>query len=459
MKPVVMAMFSVLAVISLNLNAAQKKIIVPKDMPSIQKALDEASEGDTVYVLSGTYKESIVMKDYIALVGQNVDNTIIRGNGRKPVVEGANHTVIKNFTIEHGSVGIICKNTNPVIEHTIIRNNRTGIHCLISLPDIRNTIVCGNEWTGIYCELITSLQRTSIDHDFIADNGYSGITLANKSEVLIQNTILFNNRQFGIYVNEDSKRSRIVYNNFFGNRTPYNIYAVINETNVGKDPGLNVMGVVPFTFASFGGPAFPLAGLGKGGSDIGPMSDAARAGARVDSDNDGIPDDVDQCKDMPEDKDGFQDEDGCPDFDNDNDGIYDSQDKCPSEAEDFDGFEDSDGCPDLDNDKDGIPDKLDKCPNTPEDMDGYQDEDGCPDGGGPGKASPAGAAPAKGASAQPKATAAPQQPFSPAPAAKPAEVKQPASPAAPVSPAAASPAKSAAPKKDTTKTGKTPVKK
>jgi hypothetical protein len=110
-----------------------------------------------------------------------------------------------------------------------------------------------------------------------------------------------------------------------------------------------------------------------------------------DRDHDGVPDVSDRCPDEPEDRDGFQDDDGCPDPDNDGDGIPDALDKCPNEPEDFDGFQDDDGCPDLDNDGDGIPDKLDKCPNTPEDIDGYQDDDGCPDGGGPGKA-PAGAA-------------------------------------------------------------------
>ncbi len=98
-----------------------------------------------------------------------------------------------------------------------------------------------------------------------------------------------------------------------------------------------------------------------------------------DNDGDGILDAEDKCPNDAEDKDGFQDYDGCPDLDNDNDGIPDNLDKCPDKAEDKDGFEDSDGCPDLDNDKDGIPDKLDKCPNTPEDKDGFQDEDGCPD--------------------------------------------------------------------------------
>jgi outer membrane protein OmpA-like peptidoglycan-associated protein len=98
-----------------------------------------------------------------------------------------------------------------------------------------------------------------------------------------------------------------------------------------------------------------------------------------DTDHDGIPDNKDGCVDQPEDKDGYQDSDGCPDLDNDHDGIPDTQDKCPDLAEDIDGFQDNDGCPDLDNDQDGIPDIKDKCPNEPEDFDGDMDTDGCPD--------------------------------------------------------------------------------
>jgi len=98
-----------------------------------------------------------------------------------------------------------------------------------------------------------------------------------------------------------------------------------------------------------------------------------------DPDHDGIVGAADKCPNDPEDKDGFQDEDGCPDLDNDGDGIPDAQDKCPNEPEDKDGFQDEDGCPDPDNDGDGIPDAADKCPLEPEDKDGFQDEDGCPD--------------------------------------------------------------------------------
>ena len=65
--------------------------------------------------------------------------------------------------------------------------------------------------------------------------------------------------------------------------------------------------------------------------------------------------------------------------DRDGDGIPDELDKCPDQPEDKDGFEDEDGCPDPDNDKDGIPDTADACPNEPETVNGFQDEDGCPD--------------------------------------------------------------------------------
>lgn len=104
-----------------------------------------------------------------------------------------------------------------------------------------------------------------------------------------------------------------------------------------------------------------------------------------DNDSDGMPDKKDKCINQKEDFDGFMDEDGCPDLDNDQDGIVDIDEGCPNQAEDFDGYEDSDGCPDLDNDRDGILDKDDKCPNQPENKNGIEDEDGCPDEKSPEK--------------------------------------------------------------------------
>jgi outer membrane protein OmpA-like peptidoglycan-associated protein len=98
-----------------------------------------------------------------------------------------------------------------------------------------------------------------------------------------------------------------------------------------------------------------------------------------DNDNDRIPDIRDRCRDEAETVDGFQDDDGCPDNDDDKDAVPDEIDRCRNVAEDLDKFEDKDGCPEPDNDNDGLLDGADRCPNGAEDKDGFKDDDGCPD--------------------------------------------------------------------------------
>jgi len=137
--------------------------------------------------------------------------------------------------------------------------------------------------------------------------------------------------------------------------------------------------------------------IGFGGS-----SAPAPRPRELDRDGDGLLDSADRCPTEAEDKDSFEDTDGCPDPDNDQDGVLDVadrcmnvagladlkgcpdvdvdgladlDDKCPTEPEDKDAFEDGDGCPDLDNDKDGTPDVADTCPLDP----GPADNKGCPD--------------------------------------------------------------------------------
>ncbi|MCA9540188.1 MAG: OmpA family protein [Myxococcales bacterium] len=93
----------------------------------------------------------------------------------------------------------------------------------------------------------------------------------------------------------------------------------------------------------------------------------------VDQDDDGVLDVSDQCPLLAEDRDGFRDDDGCPDDDNDLDLLADRFDADPLGPEDWDGFEDADGIPDLDNDRDGVADFRDACPNEPGGPDGCGD--------------------------------------------------------------------------------------
>jgi len=115
-----------------------------------------------------------------------------------------------------------------------------------------------------------------------------------------------------------------------------------------------------------------------------------------DADGDGLADPDDRCVNEPEDKDDFDDLDGCPDLDDDKDGVPDTSDACRREPEDKDTYQDTDGCPDPDNDTDGVPDLVDACPLEPapstldgcpirdRDADTVPDaSDNCPDEAGP----------------------------------------------------------------------------
>jgi OOP family OmpA-OmpF porin len=226
----------------------------------------------------------------------------------------------------------------------------------------------------------------------------------------------------------------------FGHDLPWGVALAVRPQALGLDSGghftwvLESRGQVALTPSFASGPQSPvLLGLssrytvGDASAIVGaelPLDDAVgnpkvRAIVGVswaprfyDEDGDGVADDVDECPELAEDKDGFEDQDGCPDFDNDDDGVPDEEDRCPTQAEDEDDFQDDDGCPDPDNDGDGIPDtkdacpneagpasespktngcpskdvdndgvddSKDKCPTEPEDKDGFQDDDGCPD--------------------------------------------------------------------------------
>ncbi|MEM9696514.1 MAG: OmpA family protein, partial [Myxococcota bacterium] len=114
-----------------------------------------------------------------------------------------------------------------------------------------------------------------------------------------------------------------------------------------------------------------------------------------DRDGDGIRDAIDGCPERPEDIDGFEDEDGCPDADppqpvemppplppepppvpvpadRDGDTVVDAEDECP----DTPGDVGRQGCPApviADRDGDGVPDATDNCP----DEKGTADNQGC----------------------------------------------------------------------------------
>ncbi len=94
----------------------------------------------------------------------------------------------------------------------------------------------------------------------------------------------------------------------------------------------------------------------------------------VDSDNDGVTDDIDQCADTPVGT--VVDAVGCPvPLDSDSDGVTDDIDQCADTP--VGTVVDAVGCPvALDSDSDGVNDDIDQCANTP--VGTVVDAVGCP---------------------------------------------------------------------------------
>ncbi len=145
------------------------------DFTTIQAAINAASPGDTVEVMSGTYYEHLTIDKTLTLLGENRETTIIDAGGVNPastIIVSANDVTISGFTIQHalsGGRAIWVDGYNgTVISNNIITNNGDGIRLLNS----NGNLVEGN--------LIENNPYTSLGFDWTFNN------------VIYNNTILDN---------------------------------------------------------------------------------------------------------------------------------------------------------------------------------------------------------------------------------------------------------------------------
>ena len=70
---------------------------------SIPRAIQETSEGDTIFIGPGVYTENIVINNIIALIGEDSATTIIDGAGGRAVAAsaGSGQVLLSNMTIRN----------------------------------------------------------------------------------------------------------------------------------------------------------------------------------------------------------------------------------------------------------------------------------------------------------------------------------------------------------------------
>ncbi|MDI6781162.1 MAG: choice-of-anchor Q domain-containing protein [bacterium] len=178
-----MAVLPVLA----GVDAQSATINVSADYLTIQGAINAASNGDTVLVDSGTYKENITFSGKAITVKSvnGTTSTIIDGNSLDSVVTFSvaetKDAVLEGFTITNGRAsggGIYCYKSSPTINNCTISNNTAasgggGIYCTSSSLKITNCTITNNTANsyggGIYCNSSSSVPTTVVNTIFWND--------------------------------------------------------------------------------------------------------------------------------------------------------------------------------------------------------------------------------------------------------------------------------------------------
>ena len=107
-------------------------IIVPDDYPTIQDAIDNANEYDTIFIRVGIYNEKIIIDvNAIQLIGEDLSYTVIDGQGEGTLITlKAFLITINGLNISNGNIGItfdgFLSTFNNIFGNTIY-NNDNGI--------------------------------------------------------------------------------------------------------------------------------------------------------------------------------------------------------------------------------------------------------------------------------------------------------------------------------------------
>ena len=165
---------------------------------SIQDAINDSSNGDTIFVYneSSPYYENIVIDKSIKLIGENKETTIIDGNKVNHIVcISTDHVRIKGFTLRNGGYynnGInIYSNYNIISGNIIGSSNFDGINLLNSNNNtINDNIISLTDRNGI-C-LVESNSNT-IEDNTIKYNILNGIDIYSSDSNNISNNLIFKN--------------------------------------------------------------------------------------------------------------------------------------------------------------------------------------------------------------------------------------------------------------------------
>jgi parallel beta-helix repeat protein len=193
--------------------------IVPDDYRSIQEAVNEALDGDIIYVKVGIYQENLVINKPLIFVGEDPRRTLLDGGASDyTILIKVGGMIITGFTITGGGTmigvggrgaGLQIYNSSHVL---VLRNHFTGNRMAIYIHSSSDILIAEN----------------------LIHGNREGIYLTGSSRVTISENILMENPNFGIHLTS-SKENKISRNTIIGGVNGIYLYSGADENEVAEN--------------------------------------------------------------------------------------------------------------------------------------------------------------------------------------------------------------------------------
>jgi parallel beta-helix repeat protein len=193
----------------------------PGNYSDIQSAINDANNGDTVFVYNGIYEADIYVNKTINLIGEDRENTIIEmgDNGISIYADGVK---IKGFNIQKCGgfwhrCGIYIGSNHNFISHNIISNNEVlnGIFLENSYNcSIFENIISFNKYFGIRVEYSSN---NKIFRNYVSNVNADGIVITESNSNEVYENTVKENSWSGINCADFSFNNKIYHNNLFNN--------------------------------------------------------------------------------------------------------------------------------------------------------------------------------------------------------------------------------------------------
>jgi nitrous oxidase accessory protein NosD len=219
------------------------KLVVPKDFPTIQKAVNHANPGSTIVIQPGVYKASVtVQTPNLIIRGVDRFRTVLdgedeRGNGI--TVDGTRDVTIENLTVKnYVGNGIYINNTTGYTVNKVdaIKGRTYGIYAFDSYDGvIKNSFAYGSGDGAFYVG--QCLNCSAILENVVGTWSWLGYSGTNATGVVIRDS-RFTHNAVGVAPNTlpteelGPNRGTFVYNNKIWN----NNYATIPAAGFSDQP-------------------------------------------------------------------------------------------------------------------------------------------------------------------------------------------------------------------------------